>query len=287
MLFADSSLTQRIEQAERRLTTDVATKLQQHDPERPVFIRELGGGAVVHVGSESPFNKMIGIGLHGPLTADDEQILEAVEREFTARATPLQAEVCILADSSVPRLLTERGYRLLGFENVLGLRLDSELAARLGALPFPAELAISQATESEGAAWMDAVATAFAHSDAVPGGESHESFSRAAIEQAMTDMLRADGFSRYLARLGGDIAGGASLRLCDGVAQLCGAATLPQHRRRGVQTALLVKRLLTALERGCDVAAITTQPGSKSQENAHRRGFTLLYSRAILVRAPA
>lgn len=287
MLFADSSLARRLEQAERGLTTDVATKLQKHDPGRSVFIRELGGGVVVHVGSESPFNKMIGIGLGGPLTTVDEQMLEAVECEFAARATPLQAEVCILADSSVPRLFTERGYRLLGFENVLGLRLDSDLAARLSALPFPAELQVSPTTESEGAAWMDAVATAFEHSDAVPGGESHESFSRAAIEQAMTDMLRADGFSRHLARMGGDIAGGASLRLGDGVAQLCGAATLPQHRRRGVQTALLARRLLTAWHSGCDVATITTQPGSKSQENAHRRGFTLLYSRAILVRAPA
>ena len=34
------------------------------------------------------------------------------------------------------------------------------------------------------------------------------------------------------------------------------------------------------------VSVITTQPGSKSQENAHRRGFALLYSRAILVREP-
>jgi hypothetical protein len=35
---------------------------------------------------------------------------------------------------------------------------------------------------------------------------------------------------------------------------------------------------------GCDVAVITTQPGSKSQENAQRRGFQLLYTRAVLVR---
>ncbi len=32
------------------------------------------------------------------------------------------------------------------------------------------------------------------------------------------------------------------------------------------------------------VVVVTTQPGSKLQENAQRRGFALLYSRAILVR---
>jgi hypothetical protein len=35
------------------------------------------------------------------------------------------------------------------------------------------------------------------------------------------------------------IAGGASFRMAEGVAQLIGA-TAPAHRRRGVQTALLV-----------------------------------------------
>jgi len=37
---------------------------------------------------------------------------------------------------------------------------------------------------------------------------------------------------------------------------------------------------------GCDVAVIITQPGSKSQQNAQRRGFDLLYTRAVLVKQP-
>ena len=36
----------------------------------------------------------------------------------------------------------------------------------------------------------------------------------------------------------------------------------------------------------CDVAVITTQPGSKSQQNAQRQGFDLLYTRAVLVKQP-
>jgi ribosomal protein S18 acetylase RimI-like enzyme len=78
---------------------------------------------------------------------------------------------------------------------------------------------------------------------------------------------------------------GASLRVCDGVATLCGAATHPQHRRRGVQSALLATRVRAAAAAGCDVAVVTTQPGSKSHENVQRQGFELLYTRAILVRA--
>jgi len=68
------------------------------------------------------------------------------------------------------------------------------------------------------------------------------------------------------------------------VAQLTGAATAPAHRRHGVQAALLSARLADAAAAGCDIAVITTQPGSTSQANAQRRGFDLLYTRAILVR---
>ncbi len=62
--------------------------------------------------------------------------------------------------------------------------------------------------------------------------------------------------------------------------------TAPAHRRRGVQTALLSARLADAAAAGCDVAVITTQPGSKSQQNAQRQGFDLLYARAVLVKQP-
>jgi GNAT superfamily N-acetyltransferase len=72
--------------------------------------------------------------------------------------------------------------------------------------------------------------------------------------------------------------------MTDGVAQLNGAATAPEHRRRGIQTALLAVRLADAASAGCEIAVVTASPGSKSQQNVQRRGFHLLYTRAVLVR---
>jgi hypothetical protein len=51
-----------------------------------------------------------------------------------------------------------------------------------------------------------------------------------------------------------------------------------------VQTALLAARAADAAAAGCDIAVVTTQPGSRSQHNVQRRGFDLLYTRAILVK---
>ena len=92
------------------------------------------------------------------------------------------------------------------------------------------------------------------------------------------------GFFRYVARVDGALAGGAGLRVSDGIAQFCGASTLPAFRRRGVQSALLRRRLTDARDAGCDVAIVTTQPGSKSNRNAQRQGFALLYPRAVLIK---
>ena len=74
------------------------------------------------------------------------------------------------------------------------------------------------------------------------------------------------------------------MRIDDGVAQLCGAATLPAFRRRGIQSLLFRWRLAIARAAGCDLAVVTTQPGSKSQANAIGQGFSLLYTRAILIK---
>jgi len=49
-----------------------------------------------------------------------------------------------------------------------------------------------------------------------------------------------------------------------------------------VQTALIAIRLADAIAAGCDIATVTTSPGSRSQQNVQRRGFDLLYTRALL-----
>ena len=110
----------------------------------------------------------------------------------------------------------------------------------------------------------------------------HEEFPRATYENGRAGLATA-GVDRYVALRDGAFAGGAGLSVAGGVAQSPGG-TAPEHRRLGVQSALLSARLVDAAAAGCDVAVITTQPGSKSQQNAQRRGFDLLYTRAILVK---
>jgi N-acetylglutamate synthase-like GNAT family acetyltransferase len=112
---------------------------------------------------------------------------------------------------------------------------------------------------------------------------SRETFPREALERAERDFVAA-GVARYAALRNGVLVGAASLRIAEGIAQSAGAATAPAHRRQGVQTALIAVRLADAAAAGCDAAVVTTQPGSRSQQNMQRRGFDLLYTRAVLVK---
>lgn len=279
-MFATASLARRIERAEAGLILEAVRSAARRVPPDQVVLRDLNGSVAAYVEPGAPFNKVAGLGFDGVPSAD---ALDALEHEFAIRHSPVQVELATLADPDVGRTLTRRGYELVGFENVLGLPLAP--SSTFEAVPG---VDVTRAADDESQAWLDAVATGFMSPDTFDGPPSHEAvIPRAVLDRVFGDTIAAPGFERYLARRGGGIAGGASLRIDDGVAQLSGAATLPEHRRLGVQTALLRHRLTEAARRGCDVAVVTTQPGSKSQENVQKAGFALLYARAILIKGLA
>ncbi|WP_433635028.1 GNAT family N-acetyltransferase [Nocardia sp. CA-120079] len=275
-MFAGQDLAARVEHAERTLIEEGARAAARRDPQQRVLVRPIGGGLAVWAGPGSPLDKVVGIGMNG--AAFDDAELEAVEQAFAEREAPVQVEVCTLADPAVVERLTRRGYVLFGFENVLGLRLEPGRQAQLAE-----GIEIRDVGHDEFETWVNVVVDGFATPD-TQGVASHEEFPREAIERAERDLTATSGFVGSLAMIDGKPAGGASLRLSDGVAQLCGAATLPEFRRRGVQGALLSMRLAAAAAAGCDLAVVTTLPGSKSQQNVQKLGFQLLYPRAILVR---
>src|SRR4051794_21123775 len=265
-LFCDTALAARIERAEARLIAKAA------DASPAGFVKPIAGGMASFAGPGSPFNKVAGLGFGGVPSA---AALAEIEDAFAARGAPVQIELAHLGDPAIGVLLSERGYALTSFENVLG-------RAIAGAPPIPPGIAVRPSGEAELGAWLDVVADGFAHPDG-QGVPSHEDFPREVLERAERAFAAA-GVTRYVALLDGAIAGGASFHIADGVAQLAGAATYPPRRRRGAHPALPAARLADAVAAGCDVAVVTAQPGSQSQQSVQRHGFDLLYTRAILVK---
>jgi GNAT superfamily N-acetyltransferase len=274
-LFCDTALAERIERADAQFVT-LAARAAHRRTGGPGFVIPVAGGVASFAEPDSPFNKVAGLGFAG---LPDAATLDEVERAFAAWSAPVQVELPHLADPAIGAFLTDRGYRLESFENVLGRGLPGE-PDRVA----PPGIAVRRSGDDEFDAWLDLTAEAVARPD-TQGVPWHEEFSRDVHLRAERDMAAA-GVLRYAALRDGVLAGGAGLRMTDGIAQFAGAATAPAHRRHGIQAALLSTRLADAAAAGCDVAVIVTQPGSKSQQNAQRRGFDLLYTRAVLVKQP-
>ena len=274
-LFCDTALAGRIERAEAQLVAEASEAARRRGADAGGFVMTIAGGVASFAEEGSPFNKIAGLGFGG---VPDAAALGEIEWAFAACGAPVQVEMASLADPGIGAFLTMRGYRLSSFENVLGRVLTGHLERVM-----PPGIAVRPSGDDELATWLDVVVDAGLHPD-TRGLPSHEEFPREALAGAERDLATAAGVIRYAALSDGIIVGGASFRLAEGIAQFTGAATSPAHRRRGIQTALLSARLADAAAAGCDVAVVTTQPGSKSQQNVQRRGFDLLYTRAVLVR---
>src|SRR5688572_7081782 len=271
-MFADAMLGARIDRAEARMCAHIASA--QDAVACQAMVHTISGGLAIFAGPRSPVNKVIGLGFDTPL---DLEALTEIEARWAERDEPVRIELSILTDPAISAALSARGYRLHGFENVLGrplLDLPQEAAA--------SSIAVEVLPEADWRTWMDIAIEAFANMDGT-GSVADDALSREELERVMLPFAAVPGFIRYLARIDGEPAGEATLRTDDRLAQLAGSGTVPRFRGRGVQKALVQRRLRDARDAGCDLAVVTTAPGTRSQDNVMRRGFILLYTRAILI----
>ncbi len=271
-MFADTELALKIETAEANLIRNFMHSNANEIDRALIFADAICGGVASFIRPGSPLNKIIGLCLKESI---DKKRLEEIENLYFQHSEPVRIELCTLANAEVGRHLTESGYRLHGFENVLGRSLRIDLK------PAQTSIEIVQVTKDNIENWAQTMVKGFSHSDET--GINVDTFSMTVINQAIRDSILSNDSCRYLAIRNEGVAGGASMFVDGKIALLTGATTLPAYRRLGVQNELLVHRLSVAREQGAEIAVITTAGGSRSQANAVRQGFSLLYSRAILV----
>jgi len=267
-VLADQALARRLEAVESFVSAQFAEAMKLAFPEAGVEVLEVAGGYAVFTGRVSPLNQSKGLGMTGPVAADE---LDALEEFYFSRGSSVQVVLCPLADASLVALLGERGYRVAEFENEMSRPLDDEVPA-MGA----AGVTVRIADASEERAYARIMSQGFFGSDEPPSEYAPFMEVRPAGVEAVPMLACVDGQP---------IAGGMLLRH-DGVGVLCGSCTLPEFRRRGAQNALIHARLAHARAAGCDLAKVTTQAGSDSQRNVERHGFRVAYTRVVMMRDP-
>ncbi|MCL9796114.1 GNAT family N-acetyltransferase, partial [Frankia sp. AgKG'84/4] len=198
-LFCDVDLTARIEGAEVRLIAEASAATRRRRGDAAGFVIPIAGGVASFAEDDSPLNKVAGLGFGGVPSAAE---LDEVERAFAAYGVPVQVELPHLVDPEIGVFLTERGYRLVSFENVLGRALTGEHRE-----VNPPGVTIRASGSDELDAWLEVMAEGVAEAD-TQGLPSHEEFPRDVLLGAMRDLAAASGVRRYGALRDGVLAGG-------------------------------------------------------------------------------
>jgi len=264
-ILLNTELARRIELAEARAGAAATVSLGKLRPETGACVEQVAGGWAAYAGAGSPVTQAIGLALDGRPVSDGE--FARLEEFYRQRNEPVRVEACPLADRSLFERFRAGGYGVTEFTNVMAQRIEKALDIR----PAGAnQIRVRRVAAEEIDLWLDTVASAFA--------EGQE--PTADLVEIMRAFAMAEGVECYLAEIAGRAAGGGTLLLRDGVAGLFGAGTLPEFRKRGVQTELLQARIARGRAAGCELAVCLAAPGSSSERNVVRRGFQVLYTRA-------
>jgi hypothetical protein len=261
LLFSDLSLSRRLERAEGRTNAEFVETRAKLFPETGARWIEVAGAYAMYDGVNSPCTQTFGLGLYQKVTPADMLVIEAF---FKDRGAPVFHEVSPLADLRLLALLNERGYQPMEFTSVLFRPIQRDL--RLTATPNE-NIQVRQVQEEEQELWAQTAAKGWSE------------FRELADQLFPLMRIKGRGARAFLAELGGRPIASGGLSICDGVALLAGASTIPEARRQGAQLALLESRLRAGAAEGCDVAMMCAVPGSASQRNAERHGFRIAYTR--------
>ncbi|HEU4568313.1 MAG TPA: GNAT family N-acetyltransferase [Marmoricola sp.] len=231
------------------------------------------GGAVVRVAANDPmggfWNRCLGLGMTEPVT--DEVLEEVIAFSAGHGAPTMTLQVAPEAEGARPELLQAHG-----------LERGSTWVKFMGPLPDLPPVATDLRVDAVGPADVEEAATVV-----ITGFEAPQGL----MTEWCADQMRRPHWGAFAAWEGDRIVAAGMLFVHGDTAHLVGAATLPQARGRGAQSALMRARVEEARHRGC--RWIGTETGAESPEspnpslhNMRRLGFTELYERRNWVWKP-
>lgn len=225
------------------------------------------GGGVVLSARLDPYdlwNKALGLGFAEPVTRD---LIDKVISFYREQHTP--TAVIQIAPSVLPpdwhEICATRGLQ----DDGSSLKLAGPIAdVRADA---PTDLRVGQVDRADAHEWATVVARAFDIDDPALGA-------------MLTAMVHHPAARTFAVWDDDEIVAGASLFLHGTTARLNSGATLPSHRRRGAQSALIAARLEAALSAGAEwVVAETGTPAhgeiNQSLVNLQRAGLQVVHER--------
>jgi len=227
-----------------------------------ITIRPLQSGAVALMARHLPvanFNGVVG------LQAGGEQEIEALTGWYRAEGVKARFEIVPgYYDRALGRELARLGYYQSGFHTSLVCEPQRDAAAA------PTGIAIERIADAAGLdVFLGTHAAGWQIAD------------EAGFKANVRGWLGQPGWSLYLARFDGAPAATAILYVAENVGYCADATTHPAFRGRGLQTALLHRRIADASAAGVDFVCSGADFLSQSHRNMERAGMRVLFVRSL------
>ncbi|MGN4886153.1 GNAT family N-acetyltransferase [Bacillus cereus group sp. MYBK106-1] len=112
-------------------------------------------------------------------------------------------------------------------------------------------------------------------------GFNMPSFTKDGVRQNNEILYDKPGWHFFIAEVQNIPAGIGVLYINKGITSLAASATLPEFQRKGCHTALIQKRIETAIESNCHLIVGQARFGSSSQNNMERAHMKIAYTKSI------
>ncbi len=263
-MLLTSELAESIRRAELagiRSGLETARRLR---PDAGITSIEVAGGLVAFMGRESPLSEAFGVGTSTSVTAAE---IAAITEFYASRNSTPRVFVSPLTHPTLGTHLAAAGYAPAEYENVLASDTFEAYARH--------DDRVREASDAH--AWARASAAGFL--DGKPITADDEFLALAIAE--------SDGLIAVEGIKDGVIVATGAMDVRDGCSALFAASTLLAFRGQGWHMALIADRIARARDAGARFMRATARPGSTSERNFHRCGFTTLYTRALWERKRA
>lgn len=266
----DKQFARRLELAEELAGAAVARAHRETVTDSHAEILSVAGGSAIFVEPGSPISQCIGCGVLQPVTENE---IEQIEQFYFSRGHGSQIALSRVFAREFEFALASHGYQIA--EQNLAFYLE---------LPWRNTPQVPDGYQIREIAWQERERWAEMQSNSF----FDDPLQAEAFVGIFLLVARAEGYRCYVAidRASGEFAAGGAIFISPQhrIACIAGAATRPEHRRRGLQAAMLQRRLADATAAGCDLAFMSTLLETTSCRNAERQGFIRGYERAVMVK---
>ncbi|MCW5941280.1 MAG: GNAT family N-acetyltransferase [Fimbriimonadaceae bacterium] len=217
-------------------------------------VLEIAGGTAAFCGAGNVLTQAVGIGIERD---PSDQEWENLLAHFRGRCERFELAVSPLAKEGFRRRAVQVADDVSEFGTVLVRETD-------GPIPDSPSVSVEELPKEEARAFVALSAPWFFPDGAPPG-----------FEDTIVAASSIEGSHTFVVRVAGDIVAGATLVACDGIGRFMGGGVAPAHRGRGYHRALIAHRIRVARDLGLPLVSQGAEPGTVSQLNAQRNGFSI------------